>query len=141
VPPRHSVTCVVPKGVTYLTPTGDISSNAQFAGLSAYDSKRLDSYVLHRRAEHAATLAAVRKAGLTNCPDYLDSLTADTASASGAGATKGVWALQTDATGQVVTLRHLEWPGFEFKHAVATTHYGRAYFGYGEKNTDVNFML
>ncbi len=126
-------TCVVPKGVAYLTPTGEITSNAQFKGLSAFESKHLDSFALYRRAEHAATLARVRKQSLHNAIDFLDQISDDTA--------KGIWSLQTDGTGQVVTLRHLEWPGFEFKHIIGTTSYGRAYFGYGEKNTDVNFML
>lgn len=128
-------TCVVPRGVVYLTPTGELSPNSAFKGLSAYDSKRLESYALYRRTEHAATLARVRKQGLANTVDCLDAVADDNAD------TKGVWTVQSDAAGQVVTLRHAEWPGFEFRHAVGTSVYGRAYFGYGEKNTDVNFML
>jgi len=126
-------TCVVPKGVWYLTPTSEISSNPQFKGLSAFDSKHLDNFVLCRRAEHPTTLARIRKSGLNNTTEFLDTLTDD--------AEKGIWSLQTDPTGQVVTLRHLEWPGFEFSHTIGSTCYSRAYFGYGEKNTDVNFML
>jgi hypothetical protein len=52
-----------------------------------------------------------------------------------------VWSLQTDESASVVTLRHLEWPGFEFTHTVGSTAFTRAYFGNGEKNADVNFML
>jgi len=128
---RH--TCVVPKGVSYLTPTGEIQPNAQFKGLSSFDSKQLDHYSLYRRTEHATTLARLRKMGLSNCIDFLDRVSED--------ADKGIWSLQTDESGQVVTLRHLEWTGFEFKHTIGTTVMSRAYFGSGEKNSDVNFML
>jgi len=126
-------TCVAPRGVAYLTPTGDIETNQQFKGLSAFDSKRLESYSLYRASEHAATLARIRAQGLQNCLDFLDRVSDD--------ADKGVWCIQQDDSGQKVTLRHLEWPGFEFCHCTATGAFHRAYVGSGEKNLDVNFML
>jgi len=126
-------TCVVPRGVWYLTPTGDIQTNPQFRGLTSFESKRLESFSLFRAPEHASTLARVRAQGLHNCIDFLDRIGDDT--------DKGVWSLQTDESAQTVTLRHFEWPGFEFTHNIGSTACTRAYFGNGEKNADVNFML
>jgi len=125
-------TAVVLKGQHVLTPTGQIQTNSDFKGLNAFESSALSSYALYRRTEHAATLARVRKIGLTNCYDFLDLLTDEPPK---------VWSLLVDSSGSWATLRHLEWPGFEFVHQISTPHSQRAYFGWGTKNTDLNFML
>jgi hypothetical protein len=57
-------------------------------------------------------------------------------------APQGVWCLQHDDSGAKHTLRSLVWPGFEFcvESHNASSGYG-AYFGTGEKNRDVLFMV
>jgi radial spoke head protein 9 len=49
--------------------------------------------------------------------------------------------LQYDAAAGTVTLRSLLWPGYFFFHVAGTGRFGAAYFGAGEKNVDISFML
>jgi len=51
---------------------------------------------------------------------------------------KGSWSLQ--ATPQVV-IRNLLWPGFFFYHIPGTPTFGHCYFGSGDKNVNLGFML
>jgi len=54
---------------------------------------------------------------------------------------KGCWSIIKDKVTGVITLRSLLWPGFYAYHVAATSNFGYCYFGYGEKNVDLGFML
>ena len=54
----------------------------------------------------------------------------------------GTWTVRTDDSGMNATIRNLKWPGFEFQtEAHNPTQYAGAYYGTGERNLDVLFML
>ena len=52
------------------------------------------------------------------------------------------WSLHIDDSGLLILLRSLEWPGFEYRLQAGSTHaFDGAYFGTGEHNDDLLFML
>jgi len=122
--------CILPRGAYYLTATGDIVKNDAFRGLSSDDSRKLTSYQLFRAPLDTRTAARIRRAGVANNPDFLDTLE-----------TKGEWSLSVDDSGTVVTLRSLVWLGFEFRITAASPSFVSGYFGLGERNLDLAFML
>jgi len=126
-------TSIVVRGQYYLTPTGDIAANRSFKGLTQAESCRLDSYLLFRDPICNATFARIRKLGVNNNFDFLDTVEQDKP--------KGLWSLQSDESGSVVTLRSLVWTGFEFVLDVNTQSTRRCYYGYGNRNDDVLFMI
>jgi radial spoke head protein 9 len=54
---------------------------------------------------------------------------------------KGCWSLQFERGSDLVLLRSLKWPGASLFHVPGTSSYGSIYFGDGEQNTDIPFML
>jgi len=124
-------TTIVPRGAFFMTATGDIHKNESFTGLSPADAGKLGSYQLFRSPVDARTLAAIRKAGVSNNADFLDSV-ADA---------KGEWALQVDDSGTAISIRSLVWLGFEYHLDVASNRFCGAYFGHGQRNTDLAFMI
>jgi hypothetical protein len=131
----ESETGIVPRGAYYITATGEIQKNPAFEGLSVEDSRKLSSYVLLRDAQHASTLASVRKMGVANHHDFLDPIVPQ------ASKIKHTWSLQVSDSGLDVSLRSLLYPGFEYTLEAGATNYAGGYFGLGEKNTDILFML
>jgi len=123
-------TSVVPRGAFFMTATGDIHKNEAFTGLSPSDASKLSSYQLFRAPVDSRTLASIRKAGVSNNADFLDSL-ADA---------KNEWAIQVDDSGSTISLRSLVWLGFEFHLEVSSNRFCGAYFGHGQRNTDLAFM-
>jgi len=123
-------TAVVPRGAFFMSATGEIHKNDAFLGLNPADAQKLSSYQLFRAPADARTLAAIRKGGVSNNFDFLDSL----------NDVKSQWSLLTDDSGTVVSLRSLAWLGFEFRLEVASQRFCGAYFGHGERNTDLAFM-
>lgn len=53
----------------------------------------------------------------------------------------GSWSLQFERGSGLVTLRSLLWPGYVFYHVPGTRSFGSVYFGSGEMNVDLPFML
>jgi len=124
-------TCLVPLSSHYLTPTGDIVQDHKFKGLSASDAKSLANYQLYRDPTDIHTLARVRRMGAANIHDFLDSLNGKS----------GEWVVHTDDSGLLVSLRSLVWLGYEYKIQAHSSKYDGAYFGLGEKNVDLPFMV
>jgi len=54
---------------------------------------------------------------------------------------KGCWSLQFERGSSLILLRSLKWPGSSFFHVPETPSYGCLYFGIGEPNKDIPFML
>lgn len=65
------------RGSYYLTATGAIVKNDAFRGVSIDDAKKLVTYQLYRGARDAKTMARIRRAGVANNYDFLDTLTDD----------------------------------------------------------------
>lgn len=126
-------TCLVPRGTYFLTPTGDITRNETFKGLRQAEACKLDSYLLFRDPQCNATFARVRKLGVNNNFDFLDTVEQDKP--------RGLWSLQSDESGSKVAMRSLVWTGFEFSLDLNTQCSQKAYYGYGCRNDDVLFMI
>jgi len=132
----ESETGIVPRGAYYITATGAIVRNSAFDGLSVEESRKLDSYLLWRDAQQPATLASIRKMGVANHQDFLDTIVPKPSKV------KSTWSLHISDSGLEVSLRSLLYPGFEFQlEAGSNSRFGGAYFGNGEKNADLLFML
>lgn len=65
--------------------------------------------------------------------DWMDPASEDTPT--------GCWALRVDEAAGKVQLRSFKWPGFFFTHEVATPQYDGIYFGSGQRNDDLSFMM
>ena len=139
-----SHTALVPRGSIYMSATGVLGKNTSFPGLSIEEASKLSNYQLLRAPQEAATLASIRKAGVANHHSCLDAIVPETgATASqGKGASgSNAWALHVSEGGLVVSLRSLLFPGFEYSLEAGSNNYSGAYFGLGEKNEDLLFML
>jgi hypothetical protein len=143
-------TSLVPRGAIYQTATGELRWNTSFTGLSIEQARQLNSFQLLRNPTLPATLAAIRKAGVTNHHDCLDALAPAHAPASSASAAAGgaagpksgeSWTLHVSESGLEVSLRSLLFPGFEYRLEAGSNSYGGAYFGLGDKNDDLLFMI
>jgi len=140
-----SNTSLVPRGSIYMTATGELVPNTSFSGLSLEQARSLSSFQLLRPPQNAATLAAIRRAGVTNHHDCLDALApAHSAAAGGSSKPSALeqWSLQVSESGLEVSLRSLLFPGFEFRlQAGSAQQHSGAYFGLGHKNEDLLFMI
>eukprot|EP00462_Mataza_sp_D1_P002632 CAMPEP_0175113104 /NCGR_PEP_ID=MMETSP0086_2-20121207/15942_1 /TAXON_ID=136419 /ORGANISM="Unknown Unknown, Strain D1" /LENGTH=287 /DNA_ID=CAMNT_0016392259 /DNA_START=38 /DNA_END=901 /DNA_ORIENTATION=+ len=125
-------TCIVPRGSCFLTPTGEIARCLD-KPLTQAEATNLDSYLLFRDPQCSATLARIRKLGVNNNFDFLDTIEQDKP--------KGMWSCQADESGANVTLRSLVWTGYEFQIDLAAQSFGGCYYGYGIRNDDVLFMV
>jgi radial spoke head protein 9 len=54
---------------------------------------------------------------------------------------KGIWAIKKDPTSGIVVCNNLFFEGYTFYHVPHTVEYGQYYFGTGEKNLDLCFLL
>eukprot|EP01116_Phalansterium_solitarium_P019150 TRINITY_DN5261_c0_g1_i1.p3 TRINITY_DN5261_c0_g1~~TRINITY_DN5261_c0_g1_i1.p3 ORF type:complete len:130 (-),score=19.16 TRINITY_DN5261_c0_g1_i1:298-687(-) len=103
------------------------------AGLAASEAASLASYGHLRRAEALQRKSLLEREHLSKTLDFLDPLSDDIP--------RGAWSIRRDATSNVVTIRSLQWPGSYAYHVAGTPNFGYAYFGFGEKNSDIGFAL
>lgn len=128
-----SDTCVIPRGAYFLSPTGNIKKNNAFEGLNFAQAGEIKNYLLFRDPSSIATINQIRKVGVSNNFDFLDAVTESHPA--------GAFTIHLDNSGTQTSARSLVWPGYEFKLEVNSGTYGGAYFGTGQKNVDVLFML
>eukprot|EP01116_Phalansterium_solitarium_P019151 TRINITY_DN5261_c0_g1_i2.p1 TRINITY_DN5261_c0_g1~~TRINITY_DN5261_c0_g1_i2.p1 ORF type:complete len:303 (-),score=101.55 TRINITY_DN5261_c0_g1_i2:298-1206(-) len=126
-------TSVVPRGAFMFTADNRVTPNASFAGLAASEAASLASYGHLRRAEALQRKSLLEREHLSKTLDFLDPLSDDIP--------RGAWSIRRDATSNVVTIRSLQWPGSYAYHVAGTPNFGYAYFGFGEKNSDIGFAL
>ncbi|XP_054843489.1 radial spoke head protein 9 homolog isoform X1 [Eublepharis macularius] len=124
---------IVPRGAYIKTPLGLVHENRTFEGLSLTEAKKLSSYFHFTEPVNLKNKTLLEKADLDPCIDFLDSLEHDIP--------KGSWSIQVERGGRIVVLRSLLWPGLTFYHVPNTKQHGYIYFGSGEKNIDLPFML
>jgi len=125
-------TATCPKSAFLVAPSHQVSKNVGFEGLSYEAAGQLSSYYHLRAATGATPKAALEKPGLVRNTDFLDSLEGDAASS---------WSIQYNSSKTCSSLRSLIWPGFIFFAKVNGNQYGGAYFGTGQKNVDLAFMI
>ncbi|NXF97362.1 RSPH9 protein, partial [Eubucco bourcierii] len=124
---------IIPRGAFLKTPRGSVHENRNFEGLSLTEAKKLSSYFHFTVPVSLKNKTLLEKADLDPSTDFLDSLEHDIPQAS--------WTIQLEKGGTVVVLRSLLWLGLTFYHIPMTKQYGYIYFGTGEKNFDLLFML
>ncbi|NWV68415.1 RSPH9 protein, partial [Malurus elegans] len=124
---------IVPRGAFVKTPLGSVHENRHFEGLSLADAKKLSSYFHFTKPVNLKNKTLLEKADLDPSIDFLDSLEHDIP--------RGSWSIQLEKGGTVVVLRSLLWLGLTFYHVPMTKQFGYVYFGSGEKNLDLPFML
>ena len=119
---------LVPRGALMKTPLEQVIVNWSFQGLSEGHSRKLSSYLHLRELTKQDTDDTADPAF-----DFLDPLDKDVP--------LGCWTLQAERGSGLVVLRSLSWPGFSSFHVPGTSKHGYLYFGTGEKNYDLPFML
>jgi len=125
---------IVPRGAYLLDEHQNAVVNKTFDGLDAAAAGKLSSYFHCRepieRSPGEVSLETER--GDPNV-DFLDPIVHDIP--------KGVWVLKFDATLGVSVASNLLYEGWTFYHKPGTPHFGQYYFGNGERNLDLCFML
>uniref|UniRef100_A0A8C3N038 Radial spoke head protein 9 homolog n=1 Tax=Geospiza parvula TaxID=87175 RepID=A0A8C3N038_GEOPR len=124
---------IVPRGAFVKTPLGSVHENRHFEGLSLVEAKKLSSYFHFTEPTDLKNKTLMEKADLDPSTDFLNSLEHDIP--------QGSWSIQLEKGGSVVVLRSLLWLGLTFYHVPMTKQFGYVYFGTGEKNLDLPFML
>uniref|UniRef100_A0A8C6Y9H2 Radial spoke head protein 9 homolog n=1 Tax=Naja naja TaxID=35670 RepID=A0A8C6Y9H2_NAJNA len=124
---------IVPRGAYVKSPLGPVHVNRSFEGLSLTEAKKLSSYFHFTEPVKLKNKTLLEKADLDPAIDFLDSLEHDIP--------KGSWSIQVERGSRIVVLRSLLWPGLTFYHVPNTKQHGYIYFGNGEKNIDLPFML
>jgi len=124
---------VVPKGAYALNEAHMVVPSSDFKGLGLTEAKALSSFVHFRAPTSVACLRALARTDVQFYSNFLDPLKEDLP--------KGCWAVRQDPSVSLVTLRSLNWPGYCSYHIPGTTKFGGLYFGYGQKNKDLPFIL
>jgi len=120
---------MAPVGALRMLPTGAVMPNPAFAGLAMTAVADMASYCLVNKPKPKDVLAAM----VTSTSDFLtpcDSIVP-----------KGALCAHLDESTGVTTVRNLLYPGFTGFAAAGTKTWGYCYFGSGEKNLDIAFML
>ncbi|NWV25785.1 RSPH9 protein, partial [Origma solitaria] len=126
---------IVPRGAFVKTALGSVHENRHFEGLSLVEAKKLSSYFHFTKPVNLKNKTLLEKADLDPSTDFLDSLEHDFPRG------KSCWSIQLEKGGTVVVLRSLLWLGLTFYHVPMTRQFGYVYFGTGEKNLDLPFMM
>jgi len=126
-------TAAVPKGAHALNEAHQVVPSSDFKGLGMTEAKSLASYVHFRAPTSVACLRALARTDVQFYSNFLDPLKGDLP--------QGCWGVRQDPSGSLVTLRSLNWPGYVAFHIPSTKKFGGLYFGYGQKNRDLPFIL
>jgi radial spoke head protein 9 len=126
-------TSAVPKGAHALNESHTVVQSNDFKGLGLTEATDLKKYVHFRAPTSVAALRALARSDVQFYADFLDPLEGDLP--------KGCWAVRQDPSVSLVTLRSLCWPGYIGYHIPGTKQFGGLYFGYGQKNRDLPFIL
>jgi len=126
-------TAVVPKGAHALNEAHMVVPSSDFKGLGLTEAKALANYVHFRAPTSVACLRALARTDVQFYSNFLDPLKEDLP--------QGSWACRQDPSVSLVTLRSLTWPGYCSYHIPGTTKFGGLYFGYGQKNRDLPFII
>lgn len=124
---------VVPVGAYVKTATGAVVKNPAFEGLQPDVATSLAMYAHFRPAVRMLNKSLLEREKLNPHVHFMDTLDEDVPA--------GSWSVHYDAAGKSVVLRSLLWPGAIAYHVAGSTTFGYAYFGTGEKNWNLPFML
>ncbi|KAI8785253.1 radial spoke head protein 9 [Biomphalaria glabrata] len=124
---------IIPRGAFIQVPTAEVVKNRSFEGLSVQESAKLCNYMHFREAKRLDLKSLLQRANMDKAIDFMDSIEDDVP--------RGSWTMQFERGSGLLILRSLQWPGYVFYHVPASQKYGSCYFGTGEKNMDLPFML
>jgi len=112
-----------------MSSTGAVVANPSFAGSDKVAAMSASGYVFVNKPkpkDALAPLAAKSMDFLTSCEELVP---------------KGALCCSFDEASGVVSVRNLVWPGFIAYNFPGVNYWGYCYFGTGEKNVDIAFML
>jgi len=130
---------IVPRGAYYRDSLHKIFINNLSQGLKPSELDQLSSY-LHFRPGFAvdAKLLNERAEQFQEGIDIFEPISRDEP--------KGVWSIQVERGGSLSIIRSLLWPGYVFYHrpgqkANSSSQWGSVYYGNGQRNDNVGYML
>jgi len=126
-------TAVVPKGAYSISENHQVVPSIDFKGLSNMEAASLSSYLHFRPAISIAKLRALARDDVQFYANFLDPIEEDLPI--------GCWAIRSEPSATLVSVRSLNWPGYVAFHVPGTPKFGSAYFGYAQKNKDLPFLL
>eukprot|EP01107_Rhizomastix_libera_P015199 TRINITY_DN5474_c0_g1_i1.p1 TRINITY_DN5474_c0_g1~~TRINITY_DN5474_c0_g1_i1.p1 ORF type:complete len:220 (-),score=54.65 TRINITY_DN5474_c0_g1_i1:50-709(-) len=124
---------VVPRGAYYLTAEQLAKKNSNFEGLNPTDSEKLSSFLHLRKAVLLEKKTLLEREGTSRAFDFLDNLSDDIP--------QGCWTIRNDLSSECTVLRSMMWPGYTAFHCFGTALFGSCYFGNGDRNTVLGFMI
>lgn len=136
---QHDLNCqVVPHGMLMLTAadptvTLSVAINKTWDGLTPSAADSLENYLHLRAPSSSEGLPAKSKAHYNAVLDFMESIQNDIPS--------GAWSLQYDPALGVAIGKNLLYQGSVFYHRPGSATFGQYYFGNGQRNLDLCFML
>lgn len=124
---------VVPRGAYVVNATHYVIRNAAFGGLTPTEAADLSNYFHFREPVELGRKSVLERRGLVASTDFLDPIAEDSP--------RGVWAVRVDKARGQASLRSLVWPGYFFFHNTQSSRFGGAYFGNGQRNNDIGYMI
>jgi radial spoke head protein 9 len=97
------------------------------------EAAKFGNYFHFRPAKLLNEKSPLYRADLDKAVDFLDPIDEDQP--------KGCWSLQFERGSSLVQLRSLKWPGSSFFIIPDSPSFGWLYYGNGEENKDIPFML
>ncbi|XP_071962347.1 radial spoke head protein 9 homolog [Antedon mediterranea] len=125
---------MVPRGAYFKTPHGTVQMNRMFEGLSVVESGKLQNYFHFREPQKLKEKSLLEKADMDPSIDFLDPISEDIPQGRS-------YTIQFERGSGLLIIRSLLWLGMMFYHVPSSKQFGYVYFGTGEKNKDLPFML
>jgi len=122
---------VAPRRAFMKSAEGIVTRNPSYRGLNPAETGHVTNW-FHFRSKQTKKPDIKQQAHIDPAIDFLDTIESDIPA--------GVWSIQNE-TGSNVTLRNLKWIGLIGFGVPASPCFGCAYFGTGEPNYDLPFML
>ncbi|CAF1373499.1 unnamed protein product [Adineta ricciae] len=139
---------IVPYTAYILQPNGDVQRNRTFEGLTIAESTKLSNYYHFCEPVHLPKKSLVQRSTLEKSLQFLDPIDEDVPKGTFVLAIPPNqiaillgWSVQYERGSGLVQIRSLKWPGMAFFHIPGTNRYGSLYYGIGEENKDLAFML
>ncbi|KAJ3050059.1 Radial spoke head protein 9 [Rhizophlyctis rosea] len=125
---------IVPRGAFYRDAMHKLRPNINFQGIQKAELGQLTNYFHYRDGFDINKRSLLERANnFDESLDIFEPISRDEP--------KGVWSAQVERGGSVAILRSLLWPGYVFFHAPAPPKWGAMYYGTGQKNINIGFML
>lgn len=129
----HNITSefVVPRRAFMKSSDGCVTRNPSYRGLNESETAHMSNW-FHFRSQQNKKHDIKQLAHIDPAIDFMDTIEEDIPA--------GVWSIQNEK-GSNVTLRNLKWIGLIGFAVPHSSRFGCAYFGSGEPNYDLPFML